>query len=74
MSRGLDNYSTAELLAEIERRKIKPARKERAGRCENCGEVWYFQGVFTPHFFEVQKTVFQEKHKDCLPIFNGGCI
>lgn len=76
----LESLSLFELMsleAEIKaRRKAREAEwtPPSAGRCANCGEEWFYNGAWKQHRFEQQAEAFKEKHKNCLPIADGGCI
>jgi hypothetical protein len=49
-------------------------KREPAFKCQNCGAEEHYHGVFKPWRFEIQSSVFKDKHKDCRPCVDGGGI
>jgi len=70
---SLENYTDAELLAELDRRK-KAWKPEPAFKCLKCGQLGYFKGMFSQANFERQHAQWEALHLSCQPFFNGGGI
>ena len=72
----LASFTTAELQAEVDRRRVAVVEgRQPAGRCANCGEVWYYQhGYFKPAWFEQEAAEFKKAHARCQPCVDGGGI
>jgi hypothetical protein len=74
-----DDWNLYQIVKALKRRLIaeRPAedvKREPAFKCQNCGAEEHYHGVFKPWRFEIQSSVFKDKHKDCRPCVDGGGI
>jgi hypothetical protein len=68
----LDRYSSAELQAELRRRKERPPPV--AFRCERCGAEGYYSGSFSQSNYEWQARRWRDQHAKCPSLYGGGGI
>ena len=60
----LADYTTAELEAELHRRRTECHPREPSGRCDRCGATWTFREMFKPHVFARQADEFAAARRD----------
>ncbi len=70
----LRDFSEADLLAELERRKLPELAQTPSFVCPRCGAQEFYFGDWKPHLFERHMAALEVKHADCPLCVNGGGI